>query len=332
MWQLQLLCYTSPMPLVESTFKPSAIVRNATLQTVLPSIARRTAMQPFFREILELADGDMLELDWLRSNQTTLAVINHGLEGSTKSSYVRGMAHALQLAGFDVLAWNMRGCGSARNRLATWYHSGQSDDLRAVLAYAHSKHIGPIVLIGFSVGGNILLKYLGEERRSISPRIKAAVAISVPMDLRGSADVLAKPSNALYMRYLLKPLRSRMIEKAARFPELFNLSGLSEMRTFREFDARFTAPLHGFDSVDHYWDSCSSKHYLAGISIPTLAVSALDDPFLSPECFPSEEARSSRSLYLETPQHGGHVGFISSLNLRTTWIEERTVQFLTNPL
>jgi predicted alpha/beta-fold hydrolase len=234
----------------------------------------------------------------------------------------------LLAARWDVLAWNMRGCGGTPNRLVTWYHSGQSNDLRFVIEEACLHHSGPIALIGFSVGGNITLKYLGEEGSLISPQIERAVAVSVPMDLRGSAETLSHPSNRIYMEYLLRPLRKRMLEKSQRFPGRFDTSSLSSIKTFREFDEQFTAPYHDFPSVDHYWASSSALGYLAEIAIPTLAISALDDPFLSPSCFPVDLARLHPHLQLETPTWGGHVGFLDAPSLRTTWLERRVIDFL----
>lgn len=245
-----------------------------------------------------------------------------------ESSYLLGLAHALSRADFDVLRWNMRGCGVARNRLPTWYHSGQSEDLQHVVSHALSIHSGDIVLVGISVGGNITLKYLGESSTSLSPRIRSAVAVSVPMDLKGSAQELAKPKNSLYMQYLLRPLRARMREKALKFPGHFDIRGLSSIRTFHEFDTRFTAPYHGFTSVEEYWERSSSRQFLDSITIPTLLISAQDDPFLSPECFPREIARTKENILLETPKHGGHVGFIERLSLEQTWLDARIVEFL----
>jgi predicted alpha/beta-fold hydrolase len=279
-------------------------------------------------ELLELPDGDFLELHWHRRGRPILALLTHGLEGSMESSYLLGLAHALSRADFDVLRWNMRGCGTERNRLTTWYHSGQSEDLLQVVSRALSVHSGDIVLVGISVGGNITLKYLGESATSLSPRIRAAVAVSVPMDLKGSAQELAKPKNAPYMQYLLRPLRARMREKAARFPGHFDISRLSSIRTFHEFDERFTAPYHGFRSVDEYWEHSSSRQFLTSITVPTLLISAQDDPFLSPGCFPREIARAKDMLLLETPRHGGHVGFIERLALERTWLDKRIVEFL----
>jgi predicted alpha/beta-fold hydrolase len=317
------------MPIIDvSSFRPPALMSAASIQTILPSLARRPADPGFKREILELPDGDFLELDWLTSGAGVLAVVNHGLEGSTASTYLRGMALALRAAGYDVLAWNMRGCGTERNRLKTWYHSGQSDDLRLVLKRALEAHKGPVVLIGFSIGGNILLKYLGEEGNQVSSQVKAAVAISVPMDLESSADELARPSKSMYMSYLLKPLRARILEKAARFPGEFDVQGIDTIRTFHEFDARFTAPFHGFSSIQDYWGRASSLPYIGSITLPTLAVSALDDPFLSTQCFPFETARASKCVFLEVPKHGGHVGFVSGLSLQSTWVERRAIEFL----
>ena len=240
------------------------------------------------------------------------------------------MTNALIASGWDVLTWNMRGCGDMPNRLVTWYHSGKTDDLKTIIEHACGLPYEEVSLIGFSVGGNITLKYLGEEAGNIPTKISFAVVISVPMDLEGSADVLATPSNAIYMQYLLRPLRRRMSEKAARFPGLFDIEGLSRIKTFHEFDRRFTAPYHGFASIHEYWHSSSSLRYLSTISLPTLAISALDDPFLSPSCFPQDLAREHPYLYLETPEHGGHVGFWDSVNLTTTWAERRTIDFAGN--
>jgi predicted alpha/beta-fold hydrolase len=259
---------------------------------------------------------------------TRLALISHGLEGSFDSSYVLGMTAALLRRGWDVLTWNMRGCGGVPNRLVTWYHSGKSDDLKSMVSHALTLDYQEIALIGFSIGGNITLKYLGEEGSTLPATISRAAVLSVPMDLRGSAEVLAKRSNTVYMQYLLRPLRHRMRLKKESFPEHFDTTGLSLIRSFYEFDRRFTAPFHGFKSVEEYWKMCSSLGFLHSITIPTLALSALDDPFLSPSCFPHDIARDHPHLLLETPSYGGHVGFIDSLRGSETWGEKRVIRFL----
>lgn len=321
------------MPIVPSSFKPPAFLRFATAQTILPAVLRRPSRLPSRCEELFLSDGDRLELEWFTPQcslqRDELAIISHGLEGSTESAYVIGLANALSKQGYEVLAWNMRGCGSRRNDLPSWYHSGQSEDLRAVITHAiEQKPSKSVTLIGISVGGNIVCKYLGEEGSRVPSAISQAVVVSAPLDLRGSAEVLAKPSRALYMRYLLRPLRERMREKARRFPERFDVQGLESIRTFREFDARYTAPMHGFSSVDDYWDQCSGIRFLPEMAVPMLIITALDDPFLSNGCYPTSVAERSDFVFLETPPHGGHVGFIDSLNLANTWLEGRIVEWL----
>jgi predicted alpha/beta-fold hydrolase len=231
-------------------------------------------------------------------------------------------------SGWDVLAWNMRGCSGTPNRLLTWYHSGLTADLARVIEHASAATQGPIVLIGVSIGGNITLKYLGERGASISPRIVKAAALSVPVDLASSSAVLADPRKRLYMEYLLKPLKRRLQEKGERFPGAIDLTGLHKIKTFMEFDTKYTAPMHGFESAKEYLADSSSLNYLPGIKLPTLLVNALDDPFLSASCFPIELARKHEHLRLETPRHGGHVGFIPSQRDRFTWAERRIVSFL----
>lgn len=316
------------MPEIPSHFEPSFFLRSPFAQTIIPSLFRRIIIAKPRYEILELPDGDFLELQWYERTSNSLVIITHGLEGSSQSTYVRGLARALGEGGHSVLAWNMRGCGVERNRLATWYHSGQSSDLRSVVSHALHQHPGLVSLVGISVGGNITLKYLGEEGSHLSPRIKQAAVVSVPMDLKGSAETLARPRNRIYMEYLLKPLRARIREKAKRFPHLFDTRGLKKIKNFREFDTYYTAPMHGFASVDEYWERSSSINFLSSIIPPTLILSAQDDPFLSPGCYPVEAARAQRNLFLEMPTHGGHVGFIRSLNLSRTWLDERISEFL----
>ena len=330
--------FTTFMPRIESSFLPPAPLKPAWLQTIMPAIIRRIQPPPSTLENLPLPDGDQLELAWHLPTTTLsyapprpqgLVVITHGLEGSRESTYVLGLAHALCGAGFLVLAWSMRGCGREPNRLATWYHSGKSDDLMAVISHARARYPDlDLFAVGISVGGNILCKLLGEYDNEGSHGITAGVAVSAPLDLRGSAETLAHPSRRLYMEYLLRPLRARIREKARRFPDLFSLDKLATIRSFHEFDARYTAPLHGFRSVDDYWDSCSGRHYLPAITTPLLILTAQDDPFLSPLCVPQEIAINSATLFLETPPHGGHVGFIDSLAMRTSWLERRVVDFI----
>lgn len=316
------------MPLINSSFAPARILSSPHTQTIVPAILRNPRVTTPQTQTLETSDNDILLYRLHQHGNTRLAVISHGLEGSFDSSYVRGMTRALLASGWDVLSWNMRGCGDMPNRLITWYHSGKSDDLASMVHFACSLPYESVSLIGFSVGGNITLKYIGEEGSRLPHKVDRAVVISVPMDLEGSAFQLAKPQNAIYMQYLLRPLRRRMREKATRFPGVFDITGLSRITTFHELDRRFTAPFHGFSSVEEYWRSSSSLRYLHDLRIPTLAITARDDPFLSSSCIPVEIANTHEYLHLEVSAHGGHVGFMRSFNLASVWTEERAVQFL----
>jgi len=309
-------------------FTPPRFLRSPHAQSILPALLRSRRAPPREHSSIPTKDGDTITIAVTPRLHPRLALLSHGLEGSMESSYIIGMTRALQRAGWDVLTWNMRGCGGVPNKLPTWYHSGKSDDLALVVNYALSLQYPQIALLGFSVGGNITLKYLGERGDTVDPSIQSAVAISVPMDLRGSAQALARRSNRVYMEYLLRPLRARIREKALTYPDLFSTNGLASIKTFREFDERYTAPFHGFSSVDEYWDTSSSANYLSAVRVKTLAISAQDDPFLSPSCFPIERARDLTSFTLEITPRGGHVGFLDSYSLKSTWAEKRTVRFL----
>ncbi len=315
------------MPIVShSSFRPHSWVKSPHLQTILPALFREADTVTSTRERLELNDGDFLDLDWKFNGSDCLAILSHGLEGSSQRSYIQGMAGALNSLGLDILAWNMRGCSGVPNRLLNWYHSGKSEDLRSVVEHVAGRYKS-IVLIGFSVGGNITLKYLGEEGTRVFGNIKGAIAISVPIDLENSARIMESPSCTPYMLWFLHSLRNKIASKLPFFPQELSLEGFWKLRTFADFDERYTAPLNGFSSSEDYWRAASSLPLLDSIKIPTLLISAKDDPFFGSVCFPYEIARRSDSLFLETPETGGHVGFFSKSKPRY-WLEERTLFFL----
>lgn len=239
------------------------------------------------------------------------------------------MARALQNAGWDVLVWNFRGCSGEPNRALRSYHSGATDELQIVLdhVFASTKYQATS-LVGFSLGGNVTLKYLGDCGPKIDSRICGGIGISVPCDLASSASQLERWQNRIYMARFMRSLRSKVREKAVRFPDELNLDGLETMRTFAEFDDRYTAPIHGFDGAEDYWAQSSCRHVLAKIAVPTLLISALDDPFLTAECFPYEAAKANPYFELKTPKHGGHLGFVSFGDGGRYWSERRVVAFL----
>jgi uncharacterized protein len=314
------------MPIVASLFQPPLFLRNGHLQTILPALLRRPSPVVFRRQRLELADGDFLDLDWATSGADRLAIICHGLEGSSEDRCIRGMAIRLQTAGWDVLAWNFRGCGQELNRLVRFYHSGETGDLGAVISLAAERY-SRIALVGFSLGGNVTLKYLGEG--ASHPAVIAGVAISVPIDLAASANAIDRRwSNRIYLRRFLSRLLPKVVAKASRFPDQLDASRSHQIRTLREFDDRYTAPIHGFRDAIDYWEKSSARQYLDGIRVPVLLINARDDPFLTPESFPYIEAEKSSHLFLEAPVWGGHVGFIDSVTHIKPWYESRSAEFL----
>jgi predicted alpha/beta-fold hydrolase len=314
------------MPLIaSSTYRPPWGLANGHLQTILPVLLRRVPTITRERERIATPDGDFLDLDWNRDHRSqSLVIITHGLEGNSANASVQGMAAAFHRAGWDTLAWNLRGCSGEVNRLLRTYHSGAWEDLECVINHAAGTYQN-IVLVGFSIGGNLTLKYLGDRGSWINPAIKGAVAFSVPCNLASSALVLESRINSIYMNHFMRDLRRKIREKAAIFPEGISTEGLDRIRTFREFDGTYTAPLNGFLSAEDYWAKASSKQSLAGISVPTLLINALNDPFLGPECFPREEAEANPHLHLELPRSGGHLGFLTFG--KEYWSETRAVEF-----
>ena len=311
------------MPLLESRFRPPLFLRNGHLQTILGALLPRRFRNGVVTERLELPDGDFLDLDWGKAGHRRLAVISHGLEGSSKNSDIRGLSAALNEAGWDTLAWNFRGCSGEQNRCLRFYHSGETGDLSAVINHA-AVNYSSLALVGFSLGGNMILKYLGEG--NVHPFLQAAVAVSVPVDLASSARALDRRlCNQIYLRRFMKSLAAKVEAKAKRFPAEIDATGVHDIRSFSIFDDRYTARIHGFRDAEDYWSQSSAIRYLNRISIPTLLLNAKDDPFLSRESFPYVEASKNPCFYLEAPRSGGHLGFLDAQGF---WIERRIPQFL----
>lgn len=314
------------MPIVASQFRPPALLRNGHVQTILPVLLRRRFAQIFQRERMELEDGDFLDLDWHRHGAPRLAILSHGLEGNSRNDYILGLARTLAAAGWDILAWNFRGCSGEPNRLLRSYHSGETGDFRAVIDHAAAGY-PRIALIGFSLGGNVTLKYLGEAPPH--PAVCAAAAISAPIDLASCAHALdERRANRVYLRRFLATLVAKTEAKAARFPGAPDTGDARRIRTFREFDGRFTAPIHGFRDAEDYWARASARPLLPRITVPTLLLNPRNDPFLAPPCFPEAEARENPHFTLEMPDSGGHVGFLDFANGLERWSERRVVEFL----
>lgn len=314
------------MPVIQSKFQAPFLLGNAHVQTILGAMLRHRHRLSFAHERLELPDGDFLDLRWLCRKQERLAILSHGLEGSAGQGYIQGMAGALVAHGWDVLAWNFRGCSEEPNRLVRLYHSGATEDLRAVIDRAAQRY-SRIALIGFSLGGNLTLKYLGEA--SPHPAVVSGVAVSAPIDLAASARKLdTRWSNRVYLRRFIRSLIAKVEAKALRFPDEIDARGSRALRTFQEFDDRYTSRLHGFRDAADYWTQASARQFLHQINVPSLLLNAQDDPFLAPECFPFPEAERNPCLYLEAPESGGHLGFLEIAGSLRPWFEKRIVEFL----
>lgn len=315
------------MPLVTSDYKnPPFYLVNGHLETVVPSMFRKVAGQ-YERERLELTDGDFLDLDWIRSGKNKIVIISHGLEGSSERHYSKGMATWFSQHGWDALAWNCRGCSGEMNRLPRFYHHGATEDIAAVVDHAIAKGYEEIALVGFSMGGSMSLKYAGERKDTLPKEVKATIVFSVPCNLGSSARELDKPEKKFYLNRFLKKLEKKIRAKSMRFPGLISSEGFGQIKTFREFDTRYTAPLHGFSDADDFYEKASSGPHIPHIKIPTLIVNALNDPFLPDACYPFDIARVHKYVHLETPERGGHVGF-SLPSGKPNWMELRALEFI----
>lgn len=318
--------------LTSETFKGNKWLKNQHAETIIPALFRKIVL-PYTRERITLTDGDFLDLDWLCSGNTRLLVLFHGLEGSSQSQYIKGMASLFYKHGFDICAVNFRSCSGEMNNLLRSYHSGATEDIDAVMQYIISLNsYQRIVAGGFSLGGNVLLKYLGEQKFVMPKELVAGFAFSVPVDLKGSAQQMAKWQNKIYMNRFLKSLNQKMMYKATQFKGQLNIKGINQIHSFHDFDSRFTGPIHGFKDADDYYKQCNSLQFLPTISIPTLLVNAYNDPFLSASCFPQKHIDVNPNLFALFPQYGGHVGFSQSLPNGPYWSEIQAYSFIENQL
>jgi hypothetical protein len=309
-------------------FRPAWWLPSAHLQTVWPSLARRSPRVPFTRERVDLSDGDFLDLDWADAGTGPLVLVLHGLEGSSGSKYALGLLAAVRSRGWGGVVMHFRGCSGEPNRLPRGYHSGETGDLAAVVAHLRRSRPGrPVAAVGYSLGGNVLLKWLGESGEAAP--VDCAVAVSVPFDLDAAARRLEQGLSRLYQGWLLRSLRASVRAKVARGVLSAGLAQRARARTFRTFDDGITAPLHGFAGAAEYYRRSSSRQYLGGVRVPTLILHALDDPFLFPQAVPTDGEVSDR-VTLEVYPQGGHVGFVAGRWpwAAIYWLERRIPAFI----
>ncbi|GJQ58699.1 MAG: alpha/beta fold hydrolase [Candidatus Scalindua sp. AMX11] len=318
------------MPLIDkSDYCAPLFLQNGHVQSIYPTLFRRFDTDFYQRERIFTPDDDFLDIDWSRTGSNTLAIISHGLEGSSHRNYVVGMVKMLNRNGWDALAWNYRSCSGEINRQLRFYTSGTTDDLEQVIQHIiKAEFYKKIVLIGFSMGGNLTLLYLGQKSGQIDNKIERAVVFSVPCDLKASTHELAKFKNKIFMRRFLVALHKKIRAKMEVMPGQINDDGYHLIKNFKMYDDKYTAPLHGFKNAEDYWKRCSSNQFIPEIKIPTLIVNARNDPFIADGCYPIKETSSSKYVFLEIPRSGGHVGFIQFKKDKSYWSEERAIEFL----
>lgn len=317
------------MPVLKSKYKAPFLFRNYHISTIYASMLRKAPAINQVRERLELEDGDFLDIDWSKSSRgpsRKLGIVLHGLEGNSQRPYILGMAGKFNLAGWDIAAINLRGCSGEMNRLYRSYNAGASEDLAVVIAHVLSqKKYDQLALIGFSLGGNLMLKYVGEKNK-LPHQLMAAVAISTPCDLHQSLKKLEEPKNRIYSRRFVKKLKQQLLLRESQYPEMIKKQEIVACKSLFAIDELYTGKAHGYEGALDYYQKNSALNFIPDIQIPTLLINAQNDEFLSANSSPVEMAANHSYFYLEMPEHGGHVGFLQ--NKKTTYAEDRAIEFV----
>ena len=313
----------------DSTFTPAKGLGNAHLQTFYPTVARQALKVTTQPERVELADGDFLDLQWHGHGEGPIVLLLHGLAGSPESPYIKGLMQQLNVQDWRTVLMQYRGSSGVPNRSSHTYHLGQSDDLDAAIHYLQDRFPDKrLFCVGFSMGGNILLKWLGEHPEQTA--VTAAIAVSAPYDLRRSAHQIRQGSGAIYQWLLMRDLRRYLKNKYSAQHAPIDLQNLADIKSFWDLDEKITAPLNGFADANDYYHKSSCIRVLKNITTPTLIIHATDDPLVPASTIPSNENLSATTTLELSPQ-GGHVGFVSGTwNNPIFWLEQRIPEFLTN--
>jgi predicted alpha/beta-fold hydrolase len=327
---------TTPVASQPPPFKAAWWCSGPNQQTILSVALRPVRRLPLERRRWELPDGDFLDADWLPGPAgTPILIVLHGLEGSSDSRYVHSMLGAAQAEGWRGLGLNYRGCSGEPNRLPVSYHGGATADLAWVVNQIVKENPGaPIVLVGASLGANILVKYIGENGDRLPEAVKAGVAISTPFDLALSAHTLEQGSARFYMKRLVASMKLKAQAKLKKFPGYVDAGKLEAVKTLTEFDDLVTGPVHGFKDANDYWSHSSSVKFLGGVRRPVLLISSKDDPFFPGSALPAAEVSANRFLTADFTERGGHVGFLTGWvpGRAGSWIEGRALYFLKEQL
>ena len=309
------------MPIIESTYKPPFWAKKSFVSTVFSGLARKVDGVNQTRERIILPDTDFLDLDWSYAQEKSNKIIMllHGLEGSAQRPYITGSAKLFNNNGIDAVGVNFRGCSGEP------YHSGATEDLDAVVQHVLSKGIyDEIYIKGISLGANMVLKYVGEGRE-LPTELKSVIAVSTPCDLKGSCGELLSLKNKHYAIRFLAHLKDKLKPKLSQFTDRISITDFDSIKTLIDFDDVYTSKAHGFKDAFDYYEQASCLQFLPNIKVPSLIINALNDSFLSAECYPVKEAKHNPNLFLEMPQYGGHVGFIGKGNVY--YNERRALEF-----
>ncbi len=317
------------MPIIKDNYKPPLFFRNSRLNTIFPVFFRIINGVKYERTRIETPDSDFIDLDVSSVGSDRAAIIIHGMEASSNDNSIKGIVKTLNRNSFDAVAMNLRGCSREPNRQVRFYNAGISEDVETVLQHVkNSYNYSSIALVGYSLGANILLKYLGEKGNKLIPELKKAAAIALPCSLRTCNEEIEKKANRIYLKRFVRQFHKKVKDKMKIMPEKIDDSKFEFIRNIKDYDDFYTAPLNGYRDAYDYWEKCSSLQFLENIKIPTLILSAKDDTFLAPDCYPYEIAKKSEFLFLETPEYGGHMGFVLFNRENETYADKRIIEFL----
>ena len=319
------------MPFIEnSSYRAPRLFTNGHVQTIYASQFRKITKLDYENERIKTNDDDFLDLSWSKVGGNKLILVLHGLEGSTDSNYIHAVIKYFNKQGWDGVGLNFRGCSHEMNLQLRTYHSGETTDLDQVIKHLSSIYdYEEIGIVGFSLGGNVTLKYAGEQAEKINSKILKVAAVSAPVDLNGCSIHLEAFNNTIYRNNFLKHLKLKTLAKAQQYPDVIDLTGLDKIKTFYEFDNKYTSQLNGFKDARDYYTKSSSLPYIPKIAIPSLLVNAVDDSFLSESSYPKALATNSKTFHFEMPKRGGHVAFVEFNQDQTFWIEKRLFSFFT---
>jgi len=319
------------MPIIKSAYQPkNLLLRNPHINTIWANLLRWIPRVNYTRERIVVDKVDFLDLDWAQVGSKKLIIVLAGLEGKSNSHYAKALTRHFNKQNWDVLCMNYRGCSGEANKLLHGYHMGSTQDLKSTIQHTINQYdYDEIALVGYSLGGNIALKYIAEEAETLPTQVSHCISFSVPLDIKKSNHRLSRWYNWHYLKWFMLPLNSKANYKKKQFPgKIDSYKGFFMSGSFLYFDTHFTAPANGFSSVEEYWNKSTSLPLLHKIKIPTLIVASEDDTFISENCYPREIAKSNKNINLEIPKHGGHCGFLRNFFEKVSWMEERTFEFI----